>query len=571
MAAVVVTEPVTSGVVVLKTTLGDILIELWARETPKAVRNFIQLGLEGYYDGCIFHRVVPGFIAQTGDDTNSGQGGESIYDEGEFADEFSQRLKFNRRGLVGMANQGRRDSNLSQFFFTLDRADELNNRNTLFGRVVGDTLFNVLKLNEIELEPGTERPVYPPKIKSFEVRDNPFDDIAPRITAQERKEQERAKKEMKIERAKEREQAKRKGTKNKALLSFGADAEETASESLSKTKFKSAHDALDDQRLSKRVIDDRGTSATLPPELAGPSKRAKLDDAPQASATASTSALDKARAAKAKAEPSAAEKVRDEIAKVQQDLKKMARAGSDDDDDDEAIRAKKKPKRTGPSLLQLEQEKYAKERGKKNRDDEDDTLDVLNSFRSKLLEAGDDDDDDEAEEAAEERGRTAQEEALGIELDGDSDENDAGWLKHKLKFRKDATLDQHSIDEYAVLDPLAKNSQSLAEIRDRADRGRRVCQGQDDRGSLGGRRDEGGSGRGGGRNLARPQERGDRDRDRGRGYAGGSGGGGGKYDERAGASRAQDRRHDDDRDRMEEGRSRKNDWKNARMATADLV
>ena len=97
--------------------------------------------------------------------------------------------------------------------FTLDRADELNNRNTLFGRVVGDTLFNVLKLNEIELEPGSERPTYPPRIKSVEVRDNPFDDIVPRITAKERKEQERAKREMKIERAKEREQSKRKGTK----------------------------------------------------------------------------------------------------------------------------------------------------------------------------------------------------------------------------------------------------------------------------------------------------------------------------------------------------------------------
>lgn len=101
-----------------------------------------------------------------------------------------------------------------RWFFTLDRADELNNKNTIFGRVAaGDTLFNVLKLNEVELEPGTDRPVYPPKIKSVEVRDNPFDDIVPRITAKERKEQERAKKEMKIERAKQREQGKRKGTK----------------------------------------------------------------------------------------------------------------------------------------------------------------------------------------------------------------------------------------------------------------------------------------------------------------------------------------------------------------------
>lgn len=127
---------------------------------------------------------------------------------------FTQRLKFNRRGLVAMANLGRRNTNLSQFFFTLDVTTELQNKNTIFGRVAaGDTLFNVLKLGEVELEPGTDRPVFPPKIKSVEVKDNPFEDIVPRITAKERKEQEKAKREMKIERAKQREQGKRKGTK----------------------------------------------------------------------------------------------------------------------------------------------------------------------------------------------------------------------------------------------------------------------------------------------------------------------------------------------------------------------
>lgn len=85
-----VTEPVTSGRVLLKTSLGDIVVELWPREAPKAVRNFVQLCLEGYYDGLPFHRVVPGFIAQTGDDSGTGGGGESIYDEGEFEDEFTQ-------------------------------------------------------------------------------------------------------------------------------------------------------------------------------------------------------------------------------------------------------------------------------------------------------------------------------------------------------------------------------------------------------------------------------------------------------------------------------------------------
>ena len=74
----------TEGVVVLHTSLGDILIELWRRECPKAVRNFVQLCLEGHYDGAPFHRIVPGFIAQTGGSD------ECIYDEGSFGIETNQ-------------------------------------------------------------------------------------------------------------------------------------------------------------------------------------------------------------------------------------------------------------------------------------------------------------------------------------------------------------------------------------------------------------------------------------------------------------------------------------------------
>lgn len=168
----------------MHTTSGDIEIELWGKETPRATRNFIQLCLEGYYDNTIFHRIVPDFLVQGGDPTGTGQGGESIYDDG-FPDEFHSRLRFNRRGLVGLANTGQ-DDNGSQFFITLDRADELTKKHTLFGRVAGDTLFNVMKMTELEVDEN-ERPLYPPKIKSAEVVLNPFDDIIPRISAQEKK------------------------------------------------------------------------------------------------------------------------------------------------------------------------------------------------------------------------------------------------------------------------------------------------------------------------------------------------------------------------------------------------
>jgi peptidyl-prolyl cis-trans isomerase SDCCAG10 len=63
----------------LETTCGDIDIELWSREAPKATRNFIQLCMEGYYDNTLFHRLVKGFIVQGGDPTGTGTGGTSVW------------------------------------------------------------------------------------------------------------------------------------------------------------------------------------------------------------------------------------------------------------------------------------------------------------------------------------------------------------------------------------------------------------------------------------------------------------------------------------------------------------
>ena len=103
MADIYNTEPVTCGKVLLVTSLGDFDVELFARETPVTCKSFLQHCLDGYYDGCIFHRVIQDFIAQTGDPTGTGTGGEGAYEK-VFKDEFHQRLKFNRRGLLGMAN-----------------------------------------------------------------------------------------------------------------------------------------------------------------------------------------------------------------------------------------------------------------------------------------------------------------------------------------------------------------------------------------------------------------------------------------------------------------------------------
>jgi peptidyl-prolyl cis-trans isomerase SDCCAG10 len=95
-----------------------------------------------------------------------------------FKDEFHSRLRYNRRGLVGMANAGP-DENQSQFFITLDRADELDKHNTLFGRISGNSVYNLLKVNHFEVD-SADRPLEPVRLLRTEVLWNPFDDLLPR-------------------------------------------------------------------------------------------------------------------------------------------------------------------------------------------------------------------------------------------------------------------------------------------------------------------------------------------------------------------------------------------------------
>jgi peptidyl-prolyl cis-trans isomerase B (cyclophilin B) len=104
---------VTGSQATIKTNLGTIKVQLFKEQAPKTVDNFIQLAQKGYYDGVIFHRVIPDFMIQGGDPTGTGRGGESIYGK-PFADEFSDEL-FNFTGALSMANAGP-NTNGSQFF-----------------------------------------------------------------------------------------------------------------------------------------------------------------------------------------------------------------------------------------------------------------------------------------------------------------------------------------------------------------------------------------------------------------------------------------------------------------------
>lgn len=177
-------EPNPTASATLNTTVGPIHIALFANQAPLTCKNFLQHCKDDYYAGTIFHRVAPDFVIQGGDPTGTGSGGTSIYEYPEFEydpeardpnervvlrDEIHSRLRFNRRGLVGMA-KSEDGSYGSQFFITLANTErELNGQCTLFGRLEGDSIFNVLKIADAERVEGTERPVYPVQVTSCEV------------------------------------------------------------------------------------------------------------------------------------------------------------------------------------------------------------------------------------------------------------------------------------------------------------------------------------------------------------------------------------------------------------------
>jgi len=117
--------------VTIKTSHGDIVVELDADKAPKTVTNFVTHSKNGYYDDLTFHRVIPEFMIQGGDPSGNGTGGYSIYGD-TFEDEQND-LKM-LRGVIAMANAGPH-TNGSQFFITVIDAPWLQNRHTVFGQV----------------------------------------------------------------------------------------------------------------------------------------------------------------------------------------------------------------------------------------------------------------------------------------------------------------------------------------------------------------------------------------------------------------------------------------------------
>lgn len=248
------TEPPPTATALLHTTAGPLTLSLFAAQTPLTCRNFLQHLVDGYYNDILFHRVVPGFVVQAGDPTGTGEGGESIYEQepefetydadwarvlgrekGEkvvFGDELHSRLRFGRRGLVGMAKgTGPGGGYGSQFFITLgDCRSELDGKCTMFGRVEGEGIYHVVKIAEGEVVEGTERPRYPFRITGGEVLQLPKGEAWEGVRKREKVVLPPV-----VREKREKKKAAKKKTE-KSLLSFVDEADEDMGGGVSKPK-----------------------------------------------------------------------------------------------------------------------------------------------------------------------------------------------------------------------------------------------------------------------------------------------------------------------------------------------
>ncbi|MFH0854966.1 MAG: peptidylprolyl isomerase [Candidatus Omnitrophota bacterium] len=147
-------------VVVLETNQGSIELKLMPEIAPKACENFTKLVEKGYYNGLIFHRVIKGFMIQGGDPTGTGAGGNSIFGK-PFEDEVTPSVKFDKPGILAMANAGP-GTNGSQFFITTAATTWLNMHHTIFGEVISG--YDVVQNIENAQTDSSDRPVAEQKI-----------------------------------------------------------------------------------------------------------------------------------------------------------------------------------------------------------------------------------------------------------------------------------------------------------------------------------------------------------------------------------------------------------------------
>ena len=386
-----------------------------------------------------------------------------------------------------MANSGRKNDNGSQFFLTLGATTELENRNTMFGRVVGDTIYNLTKMGEAELAggEGNERPLYPTKITSTTVLVNPFEEMVRReVKAQPRGNS-------KVEEKDIKRKAKKKG--GKTLLSFGGEegADDADAPVLKKEKFNTKLVTAGNQAESPKPANGVAKSNGTPSEKPLRRKATKSPSPPPQPRRDSHSQLplpqdeQPSRSESSSPEPEPVAKVSSLLDRTNAQIAEM----------------KASMKRSIPVPVQDHRKKSALEamipetsiRGRKrkgggNAEPSKESVDILNAFRARLEQAaaeaaaspiasaqqgqgnsgevngtsGDSKDDEDAAvcdlhfiiDCQSCKAWDAQDEA-------DADDDDKTWMSHALSFQKDRlgkdlTWKKKNEEELVVIDPREK-------------------------------------------------------------------------------------------------------------------
>jgi peptidyl-prolyl cis-trans isomerase SDCCAG10 len=428
MSNVYEVEPPTTGKVLVHTTYGPLEMELWCRECPLHTRTFLQLCLEGALDRIPLSRAMGGLLECSPFPS--------------LAPEYHTRLKWNRRGLVGVMD--------GPMFVTLETLPELYRTATVFGKVVGETIYNLVRMEELERDPEGVF-AHPPLVTRTEVLVNPFDDIIPREFAKPQTEESRkiASKPSVV------------AVKNKKVLSFHTEEEESAFTPVSvSNRIRSSHEVLDDPTLAKTTVSIDST---------------KVKKEAHKGPTVTSNALRELEQMRSEG----VKEIQSKIAQVQQDLKSMHHhvpkqtelpaSATRSDSLAQLLGVRKQPSST---VLEEQRAAYKSRKrvimGKRRAGDEMDTLLALNTFRSKLSAHP-------TQNTHNNRDVTTLPEVapaatleicklhglVGCEscrdtFGGRTEEGtEEGWLMHRLVFDKEAGYRQirGDLDQLSVIDP----------------------------------------------------------------------------------------------------------------------
>lgn len=334
-------------------------------------------------------------------------------------------MKLSLLGLVAMATKEGSENNM-EFFFTLDATPELQNTHTIFGKVTGETIYNMLKLAESPTD-ANERPLYPHKINKVKILHNPFEDLHPRIDHLKSSKSE----------GEDKKKQKREGVKNFKLISFGDEAEqdEQEVESFPKEKNVEATSSVQSSTSTSKEKEEKPKKKrSESPSATPPSKSQKPDDVAEDSDSDYETTMEKEKLAELERKR---KEIQDQIKDIKKQYHKDKKDKTQKKEEEELPPAPTQEDAAIQDYLE-EKEKYKKKKlPAKGASREAFTLSLLAKFKTKLNTAHETTDVAPTQE----------------------DEDDENWLAHKLDFSEsqDAVLARDASkkqdDWYDIYDP----------------------------------------------------------------------------------------------------------------------